>query len=945
MALVGVILLLSTLTYPSYGTDELLSSSDDPNLPITAASSTVTNMTQIVVLANRTVNLPCDISLPNNHEQVTLILWYREDIGVPIFSLEVGPSGGLASADVWSDDEWLGTRATFRPEAFPARLMVHDVMKSDAGQYRCRVDFTEAPTRNTLINLTVIVPPSPVVIFDETGSPRTTYVGPYREGSSMTLICDAFNGVPIPSVKWWHNGNLVDDTYQVLANGTVRNEITFPHLDRTFLHNEISCEVENTNLTRPIRNTVTVDMNFAPMSISIDNKEEIFVAGRPSEIICRSSGSRPPAHITWFLNEKRLTDATHSDSSDGNTSVSILSFLPRLEDIGKILMCKATNALIEQSTLSDHMELEIDYAPRVELALGASISYDNIYEGGDVYFDCRIDAQPPPTKVMWQFNNEPLTQNPSGGIILTNQSLVLQSIERSRTGSYTCQAANSIGKGSSQEIFLDVKYVPVCAHSEPIVYGVGKGEMVDVFCDIVANPTSYNFQWSFNNSADYIRVPPSRVLKVNGTRSKLTYTPLNNKDYGTLMCSATNEVGHQRNPCIFHIILAVAPDPVSNCTIINKSSETFHLQCIPGFDGGMEQEFVVSVAERKSGKVVYNQTTKKLDLFIQHLSEGTFYLTTVTPTNKKGVGKPTHVIVETLQHPAVELTLSEGVDDSGVIKTGREAQTEKDEWAVLTGALVGTLGCVTILVVASLVIRFCVCPVNRHNNSAFVKSDLSPNDSFGGGPPVFDHDDDIPSFDLGFVGGDSMVVETQGNEMPLTRKGILKHTFHEETGWDRNLEHMVNAIDMIPPPPFNDDFNPPTVSESTEAKTYQQGGKGGSGTTLRSSQVIGTSSTLPRRLSREGLLCDIHPGPQSSIGSQYGFPNGEGSTDPLLQIPQELSAVLTLKRGMHVHDSNGRHGRDGNKIGSLPRGMKSSQEITLEPKRTPLLKRKRESIV
>ena len=80
--------------------------------------------------------------------------------------------------------------------------------------------------------------------------------------------------------------------------------------------------------------------------------------------------------------------------------------------------------------------------------------------------------------------------------------------------------------------------------------------MVDVFCDIVANPTGYNFEWSFNNSADYIRVPASRVVKVNGTRSKLTYTPLNNKDYGTLMCSATNEVGHQRNPCIFHIILA-----------------------------------------------------------------------------------------------------------------------------------------------------------------------------------------------------------------------------------------------------------------------------------------------------------------------------------------------------------------------------------------------------
>ena len=43
---------------------------------------------------------------------------------------------------------------------------------------------------------------------------------------------------------------------------------------------------------------------------------------------------------------------------------------------------------------------------------------------------------------------------------------------------------------------------------------------------------------------------------VNRFRSKLTYTPLNNKDYGTLMCTAANEVGRQRAPCIFHIILA-----------------------------------------------------------------------------------------------------------------------------------------------------------------------------------------------------------------------------------------------------------------------------------------------------------------------------------------------------------------------------------------------------
>ena len=43
------------------------------------------------------------------------------------------------------------------------------------------------------------------------------------------------------------------------------------------------------------------------------------------------------------------------------------------------------------------------------------------------------------------------------GVIFTNQSLVLQSIGRRRSGAYSCQAVNAVGKGSSQEIKLNVK--------------------------------------------------------------------------------------------------------------------------------------------------------------------------------------------------------------------------------------------------------------------------------------------------------------------------------------------------------------------------------------------------------------------------------------------------------------------------------------------------------
>lgn len=50
-----------------------------------------------------------------------------------------------------------------------------------------------------------------------------------------------------------------------------------------------------------------------------------------------------------------------------------------------------------------------------------------------------------------------LHHNISNGIILSDQSLVLQSVSRISAGNYTCLAANIEGRGASNSVSLDIR--------------------------------------------------------------------------------------------------------------------------------------------------------------------------------------------------------------------------------------------------------------------------------------------------------------------------------------------------------------------------------------------------------------------------------------------------------------------------------------------------------
>ena len=65
----------------------------------------------------------------------------------------------------------------------------------------------------------------------------------------------------------------------------------------------------------------------------------------------------------------------------------------------------------------------------------------------------------------------------------------------------------------------------------------------------------FNCRWRFNSSTHFATLPPEKFF-TDRSKSVASYTPKNEIDYGTLSCWASNEVGDQKRPCVFHVIPA-----------------------------------------------------------------------------------------------------------------------------------------------------------------------------------------------------------------------------------------------------------------------------------------------------------------------------------------------------------------------------------------------------
>ncbi|XP_054927271.1 hemicentin-2-like isoform X2 [Dermacentor andersoni] len=510
----------------------------------------VTEYPERSALVGGSASLPCNITPPTLDDAVALVLWYRGDSGTPIFSLDARNSP--PDAERTFVDDSLGSRAFFNRSGAMATLQLQPVRDVDDGEYRCRVDYKRSRTQNRIVRLNVVVPPTEVLITNRTGEPlrNRPIIGPFNEGSSLTLVCKALGGRPPPHVTWWLGGEMVDDSYSPSGEGVMRNDLVIGKLQRSDLMATYRCQASNNNQTVPVSTSVSLDLNLRPLEVDIVTAQPVLLDGQVIDVECQARGAQPKAAIQWFLDDVPLNGSTLA--TDATRTTSVLHLEAHADMNGKRLACRGFNPHLPDSELFDYWVLDVHFKPVLQLNLVSLDASKQISEGSSVYFDCNVQANPPVKQVGWLHEGAQL--EPSPGIRIENVRLVIDRLQRHQAGHYQCAATNELGHGVSEKVFLMVYYPPKCREKQKTVYHVARHEITKVTCDVEADPPDVRFTWRFNSSLESLDIV---AFNQSGPRSSSAfYTPRRKADYGALLCIASNSLGQGSTPCVFNIVPA-----------------------------------------------------------------------------------------------------------------------------------------------------------------------------------------------------------------------------------------------------------------------------------------------------------------------------------------------------------------------------------------------------
>ncbi|XP_045461222.1 hemicentin-1 isoform X1 [Harmonia axyridis] len=552
-------------------------------------------------LLGKSAELPCDVTPPTPSDSVKMVFWYKDNIGMPWYSLDA--RSGLSHASHLTISGDLGNRLYFIMDGEPsqARLKIENISIHDQGIYRCRVDFVNSPTRNFQVNLSLIEQPSSLRVFDAEGREITSNssAGPFLEEHDLFLSCQVNGGKPRPTVTWWHGNSLLDGVVDTSSNSfTTVNQLFISHVSRYLKGARFECRATSSDTAGHITRNIPLIVYLKPNKVKIVSPNELMSNRKSQNIKCETSGSYPPAKLTWLLDGKSIKQSIVTEEETEFFTASILTLTVSADDDGKELICRAENPRFPGSRIQDSRLISVAYPPKVRVQLDSELSLP-AKEGSEVRLKCEGQANPSANNYRWYHNGHIVQLNSTSGVFPIDDVLIMKHVDRKSAGQYACSATNSEGETYSATFDLQVQFTPRCRKGyEEIRVGAIPQKKIKVECHVESVPEVNKFYWTYNTSRNVLRVQGSRMENKGSISTLYFEIPSSENEVHSLSCWAANDLGPQVVPCLFLLVPASTPERPRNCIYTNATvGGTLKVTCRPGRDGGLPQSFVLEVKD------------------------------------------------------------------------------------------------------------------------------------------------------------------------------------------------------------------------------------------------------------------------------------------------------------------------------------------------------------
>ncbi|XP_047738720.1 uncharacterized protein LOC108680637 [Hyalella azteca] len=363
--------------------------------------------------------------------------------------------------------------------------------------------------------------------------------------------------------------------------------------------------------------------------------------------------SRPGLHYQY-------RHRVHNQVVEPNLTTSSLSLKPSPADQDVVITCRVENPAIPGSVMEESYKLNVHYPPITTLRVGLRLNPGSVREGSDVFFECSIQANPHTTSMFFLHMNETIRHNVSARVIVSNQTLVLQSVSRQQTGPYRCGARNAVGLGVSEPVLLRVLYAPVCAPGQKVDYEVLRYRTANVSCTVDAQPNNVTFTWLYNNTGTLLDVGEGRSTSHNNV-SILHYTPTSPSDYGTLLCSAKNVIGEQQEPCVISVTASKLPELVSDCRLRAQTSTAVIVTCV-SLPSELPTAYYMEVRHFEELQFVKRVSNSTPYFVADGLAPGTDYTLHVSVVSPMGNSTPIELQAFTIKTAEKRMELSEATN-------------------------------------------------------------------------------------------------------------------------------------------------------------------------------------------------------------------------------------------------------------------------------------------